>query len=377
MLAAADASRLAFWPLISALVGVACGVAAFVGEATAGTNRLWAEQRWPLGRWWIVKVGFWLVLVPLALALAEGLSLGGSVFLEQYKPRPWSLIEWGLQVTGPFLFTTVWYAHGAALGLLTGLISRKVLVALVVGGGLAALALLLWLPSLLGGGLPAWQALGLPVLLVIGHRLLFRAWAADRLGTPRPALRLAAIALVGLGWLGACLAYRVAEVPDVGEPFDVAGFEAALPQPDQGASGLLAPALARCQAHLDAVSDEEPHKPWVLPNSLDLARSLERAEEPAPEFPADWGARLDRLATGEWHQELAAAVALPPGLLLDPRKPLPTSYRVLQNTETVAAILAYRGLQLRDRGQLAGAVAEVRLGLDLSRHVRSNAPFQL
>src|SRR5205085_285009 len=47
------------------------------------------------------------------------------------------------------------------------------------------------------------------------------------------------IAVLAVLWEGGCLWYRVAQVPDVGAPFDIKAFEAGLPDPENNEAGRL------------------------------------------------------------------------------------------------------------------------------------------
>ena len=81
------------------------------------------------------------------------------------------------------LFLTLWLVYGFAAGGLFGLLYRHGLTAGVFALLTSLLTAGIWIPSLIGGGLHAWQVFGPPVLLLIATRLLMRPWAAGRIAS--------------------------------------------------------------------------------------------------------------------------------------------------------------------------------------------------
>src|SRR5207249_11978443 len=57
-----------FWPVVTLVVGALCGATVFLDEQLSGSFRFLSDQRVPLGRVWLVKVG-------LRFALAVGAAL--------------------------------------------------------------------------------------------------------------------------------------------------------------------------------------------------------------------------------------------------------------------------------------------------------------
>src|SRR5207244_2893098 len=96
--------------------------------------------------------------------------------------------------------------------------------------GLATTVLLvgLWLPSLICGGLALWQVLPIPLAILVGTRLFMWRWQSGRLYEMRPIAGFIGLALITSAWLVGNLWYRAAEVPDLGEPFDVKEYIASL-----------------------------------------------------------------------------------------------------------------------------------------------------
>src|SRR5262249_32907617 len=121
---------------------------------------------------------------------------------------------------------SVWLVYGFAFGHLAGMLARKTFNAFAIALTAAATCLAIWLPSLFGGGLPAWQVFAVPVGALVLARALVWKWATERLYGRRSLNTLGACAALGLVFIGLALGNRVWEVPKVPEPFDVAGFEA-------------------------------------------------------------------------------------------------------------------------------------------------------
>ena len=232
------ADPVALWPAMSLLIGVVAGIAVVADEQVWGSFRFLAEQRLPLGRLWLWKVGSRAILalaVTLLSLVAAYLAwlFESSVFQGQHGPN-WEsqlhdssidLMRRGMGAQFIFL----WAVYGFCFGHLVGLLARKLLVALAIAVVVATAVVAVWLPSLLGGGVPTWQLFGLPLAILLAARLFLWPWATDRLFTR--GMVPAWLALVGgtILWPGGSLAYRVLEVPAAGPPFDVAAFKASYP----------------------------------------------------------------------------------------------------------------------------------------------------
>src|SRR5205823_6450210 len=124
----------------------------------------------------------------------------------------------------PVPFALAWLMHGFAVGHLCGLVFRKPLVALVVSLGLAAVLVSVWVPSILLGGLHAWQFLAVPLLVLLSAWLCLPAWASDRLSSGRVLVRLAGAGAICVALTALGLWHRVAEVPDIAIPDDFQAF---------------------------------------------------------------------------------------------------------------------------------------------------------
>jgi hypothetical protein len=378
---------LSAWPVLSLALGALCGATAFEDEQQ-GAYRFLADQRLPLGRIWAVKVGarlavalgvtalvlLFLVIItaagygPGAQARPEGDSLGARLF---GSPLVGPLVQ-------PWVYLTVWLAYGFAAGHLCGLLFRSSLVAGFAALLLAALLVGPWIPSMVFGGLHAWQVFGVPALLLAAGRLLLPAWAAGRTTSRRTALGVFGAAGLVAAWTAGGLWYRVAEVPSAPDTLDMPGFLASLPTPEENEGGRLTRQACLRVAELQGppVKEQKLTRPrfpgdedWASTTLSAEAATVARNGWPGgdPEL-AGW---LDRMFAGEWVRLLAEAADKPTGLVFDPRRltiygPLPEA----QPSRVMASLLAARGLQHQSRGKPEVYVEDLQLGLALSRNVQ-------
>ena len=174
------------WPAATLLVGVLCGATAFADEQQ-GSVRFLGDQRFPLIRFWIVKVAFrfllavvavFMVLLPSLIRALAAPERGGD-FPHSFAAQVFHsalLAHFG----PPELFLVVWLVCGFCAGVLCGLLLRNGLASGLLALGLGLLLAGVWVPSMLGGGLGYWQPLGPPLLLLASTPLLMRPWAAGR-----------------------------------------------------------------------------------------------------------------------------------------------------------------------------------------------------
>src|SRR5207245_274486 len=216
------------WLAVTLLMGVICGTVVWAGEQTNGAYRFLGDQRIPLGRFWVVKTGVWSAVVAGGSALVlvggiMGLLIGDS---QRATPSTESGILGRLFETGPLiesdsltnnrtLFLLLGPVYGYAVGQFLALLIRKPLAALVLAVLLSAILTSLWLPSVIWGGVPVWQVLLVPAILLVISRLVIRAWAAERLATWRPASVLAGGAVLAAAWVCGSVWCRGSEVPGV------------------------------------------------------------------------------------------------------------------------------------------------------------------
>lgn len=385
------ASGLIFWPLLTLIVGVVCGATVFLDEQS-GPYRFLGDQRFPLARLWLLKAavrGF-LGLCSLALLLLPSFV----VMLVELGQRPMNnhdresvfgrLFGSGLIGTtipvGLFLFTP--FLYGFALGHLCGLVFRKPIVALVAGFGLGVMLLSVWAPSFATGGLNAWQVLSVPAALLVAVHLLLRPWASDRLASWDSLSVLGGTAVVSVALVAAGLWYRVAEIPDEGEPPGLAGFLARIPSIEENEAGrAVRSALAQLETRRREWEVKRPAKPLfpgeVLP--ADGGHFLAQCHEViAKGWPSgkiadhELAARLDEVFSDDYWQLLDEASRKPVGMFDDPRRrTVDTPTREFQAFGMIGSVLAARGLEMQMKGEPGVFVDNLERALTIVRNLQN------
>ena len=235
----------ALWPFVTLVLGVVCGSGVWAREQADASYRLLVHQRFPPGRVWLVKTacGAAAALVPVGLGLLGALLSAGLNHLRKPDAVPGPGRALGLEALvlydNPPAAALLWVAHGFAVGQLLGIVCRKNLVAVMLALPLAAGLAGAWLPSLVCGGLPAWEPFVVPALLLLAGRRVWWDWGSDNLASRRTARALVACGGLAAAWIVTGLSLRVLEVPDAGEPFDVAEFRASIPRTEDNLAGTL------------------------------------------------------------------------------------------------------------------------------------------
>ena len=401
------------WPIATLVVGVLCGAAAFADEQQ-GSFRFLGDQRFPLGRLWTAKVG-----VRFGIAVAAALLVLAPSFIAALYGIPTS--RWNnpegeyhffahvfhsdilVDLCPPGLFLTLWLVYGFSSGCLFGLLFRNGLAAGVFALFTCSMTAALWIPSLLGGGLHAWQVFGPPVLILITSRLVMRPWAAGRIASWTTALRLTPFVVLAGLWIAGGLWYRVLEIPNVPPRFDLDAFRAGLPTPEQDEGGRL---FRSACLRFDDLRHTLQSDPALLPDMADRAgpaaipglppgmmgqtpagaidwppslRPVERAntalEHGWPTGDHVLALWLDKLYASEWPAMLKQAADLPTSPFDDVRNMTQfDSLPAAQAARELAVVLVVRGLQRQAAGDDAAYVGNLRTGLKLSRSLRDRTP---
>jgi hypothetical protein len=390
----------AFWPVLTLLVGVACGSTVYLGEQSQGTFRFLGERRLPLTRLWLGKTGFWLAVaagvavlvfvggvvhVALAGGQGRGAPADGGVWLPVTDGIRWPRLLSPVNVFG------LWLLYGFSIAQTCSLVWRKSAAALFMSLVLSAAAGVAWLPSLLAGGLPAWQVFVPPALLLAANRLVLRPWVSDRLYTGKPLAGLALCGVLAVAWVAAALGYRAMGVFDLEEPAEqgafarsVRAFEERLPKPEQNqAASLIRQALAGLKDEVARVTPTPAGggaivagapapQPDAGREDVDYPRLVDAVVEQGWTGPnSDLDQWLDHLFAGEWAGKLREAAVTPPGMLEDPRQADWFRFPdVPQRCLWAARLLTARALQLQARGEDQAGLEHLAVALALSRQVR-------
>jgi hypothetical protein len=354
------------WPAATLFVGILCGATAFADEQQ-GPFRYLGDQRLPLLRFWFIKVGVRLVV---ALAAATIMTMP-AYCLTLVNPQAISLNFAGLVMAcGLVLFGTMGLVYGFCVGVLCGLLFRRLRASVVIALFVSLVLAAVWLPSLLAGGLHAWQALGPPILLLAATPLLLRPWAAGRIASWTTVKWLTPfVVLIGL-WIVVGLWYRVLEIPNVPAKVDLAAFRATLPTEKENKAGeLIRSACERFSDLSEKISFQ--HQLGMQPVTERAEKVLDRGWSGDDPKLAAW---LDKMAAGEWKEMLKEASELPPGMVVDMRNmTFLDSDPVAVNSKEITVVLAERGLQRQAAGDDEAFVENFRVGLKLSLAMRRRA----
>ncbi len=95
----------------------------------------------------------------------------------------------------------------------------------------------MWLPSFLCGGMNGWAVWLPPLTMLAASYSLMCAWAGGRIKERKPLAALAGFAALLGAWMTLNFGYRAWEVPDVGEPLDMAAYRASLPSANVNVAG--------------------------------------------------------------------------------------------------------------------------------------------
>lgn len=391
----------AAWPSLTLLLGVLCGVTVWGDEQQSAAFRFLGDQRFPLGRVWIVKVcmrfmlavfaAFLLLLPSLVVALIHQMQADSQVenlpFTTPHRiPFFADLLHSNL--VGPIVpvgtHLWMWLLYGFTAGHLCGLLFRKSLVAAVVALGSAGMLVCVWIPSLVGIGLHFWQVAGVPLILLVAGWLLMPAWTADRLLARGTFVRLGVVLFAAGLWTAGSLWYRVAEIPDVPDAFDIHAFAAEIPSldPFQNPAGLE---IHSAWHEVEQLTRElrsnnvQPHKPLFPDKAHGFHMELLTALfEGWPNRRSDLGDRLDAQFRKEWYGHVVKAADSPLGIVEDAKLLMLNNHRSSQwqQLEFLNQVLAVRGLQMQASGDHGAFVDQLRISLALSRNVQNHAPLE-
>lgn len=386
------------WPMLTLLIGILCGVTVWSDEQFAASFRFLGDQRFPLGRVWTIKLGTRFALASFAafVLLSPSLVMAVSHRIAEKFPNEripfWSdLLHCDLigPIVPPGTHLTLWLLYGFTTGQLCGLLFRKSLVAGVVSLGTATMLVCLWIPSLLGIGLHFWQIIGVPLALLVASRLLVSAWAADRLVARATFLRLgSSLAVAGLWTIGG-IYYRIAEIPDVPEPFDVQAFTAEIPSLDKerNEAGMK---IRNAWNHVEKLTAKlyvvDSGKPLFDDMLVDGDKKNTFVRQIGTAFNRGWPDHFSEVgdwlnvqfrenAKEDWYSELKAAARLPLGAVEDTKLlTFDTRLRDWNSLHALNEILAARSLQRQTAGDARAFVDNVRISLALSRNFRNHTP---
>jgi hypothetical protein len=381
------------WPALALTAGVLAGVTAVVDEQSNGIARFWGEQRLPLVRFWLVKIAIhsaFAVLLAILLLLPSAVR---AQFASPNLSRGSSLVSIFRSplFDSPHLGSQAWkivflpLVYGFVAGHVCGLLFRKAVVAAGVAGLVGGTAAAFWIPSLLSGGVHAWQ-LWLPPLVILftAYRLL-RAWSSERLADRKPLLTLAGGVAAMVLAIAAGLGYRVVEVQDDPTSEDDIQYVAGLAPIDVNDSGRqmrsAAERFARAsQAALQASDRPPPSRARgsVEERIVQVARTGWVDSDPELEFWLNKVYEIERGAGDPdeiWFiQAEKAGSEATVGLFEHPLRAGTTSSTVAQlNGARMGAALLAHGLQQQGQGRPEQFLTDLKTTLMLGRTLRNGS----
>jgi hypothetical protein len=383
---APDVVPIFLWTGTTLSFGVLAGVTTLGEEQTRGVARFWSERRLPLGRLWLTKVAFHMVIA-VAAAMIAFLPLFAAVPGAPFRSRLLVGFDPGLRNELPRLMF-LGLVYGFVVGHLAGMVFRKAIV-----GGLAALVVAavfvaLILPGVIGGGALSWQVWAPAVVILVTARLVLYPWATERVMSRGPAIRAVSGVALAFAVLGLGLAYRVYQVPDAPDRLAESGFENSLPPRDGNAAGrdLNGAVKQYRKAAQDAQTlypnrppASGPGRPSLPPPPVDNVDPLERVAthgwKPDSRVLNPW---LDRVFAQDWLGQLEKVADAPIGVYDDPRDvDYFTPPDAINDFREMAAALRARGMQLQDAGHDESYIRLLRDGLAAVRTARYKSGFEI
>ena len=381
-----DVPMLFVWPSATLFAGVIAAVLGWSDEQTTGSWAYWGERRIPTGRLWFAKIasGF---AVTLAWSFAVALPSILRYALEDRSERAGGVLRSGLftvDVWSLVYFLLMFMLHGYAFGLVAGLLFRKTVVAVGVGFLVGGPLALLWLPSLLTGGVHAWQLFIVPLLALFAARFLMRAWASDRLGTRRPLVALGSVGVAMIAFTAFAVLYRAVEVPLLPETDDDIRFAATVPQLDSEDGGRVYRRVV--SLYRESKNFGQPDRPlfpqvaesnnlsgqFVLPYQSQIHSVIKYGW---PANRPDLEAWMDKQFANAWDVEAREIVKKPLGPIENPRGLIHLTHirDISDSREFIISLLA-RGYQKQAAGDPEAYLTCLETALAITRNARTQQP---
>ena len=371
---------LILWPIGTLLLGLACGLAAFCPDQNDG-ERFLGAQRFSPGRIWTAKILFWAMATIVLTALTWEMAifakdrLFSDVFIRNSNDwfHVWPGRDNVAQTISPAVFLGLWPLYGFCLGQYFALVVPRPVLALILAVFITPLMVGLWVPSLVFGGVPVWQLLMIPILLLLTTRLAIWPWFSGRLFTGRLLAGIASAAASMVLIMAGFLWYRAVEVPDVGEPFDMKAYFANLPSAEKNEAGPLLRSACKAMAEQRKQVEDKLGAPSPSPDNRGGYRRFldEVLEKGWPKKDEEIGPWLDHIFQGKWVNLARNAAELPLGMVDDPR--LTSFFTATAQCFDMGGLLMARALQWQARGDSETALDLLDTALALSRQLKNHS----
>ncbi len=380
-----DVPMLFIWPSATLFAGVIAAVLGWSDEQTRGSWAFWGERRIPIGRFWFAKIasGFAVALVWSFAVTVPSLVRYAFETRQEQSGGAFRTGLFASDSASQIYYLFIFILHGYAFGLVSGLLFRKTVVAVGVGTLVGGPLALLWVPSLLTGGVQYWQIFVVPLLAVLAARFLMRAWASDRLGTRKPLVALGSIGFAMIAFTTFAILHRAIEVPLLPETDDDIRFAETVPQLDSEDGGR---AYRRVAALFREINHDGRSELPLFPQEIEN----EKNGQIAPMYIAQIGrvlkygwpanrpdleAWMDKQFANDWDVEAREIVKKPLGPIENPRGLIYNSQlRDMSDSPGVIFFLIARGYQKQAAGDPEAYLTYLETALAITRNARTQQP---
>ncbi len=382
---------LLFWPVGMFLLGSLAGWAVFADEQSEGAERFLGDRRFPPLRLWLAKT---LPLLTIAL-LGAGLVAAG-VFMStliaaqsrrQLLPSQLTLLYFFKQSPTAVALPFVFLIQGFGFAAFAGQQMRKMPVAIFLTLTLGGPAALLWYPSLFNG-LAAWHALLIPIGLSLATLWLWPRWTSGRLHDRGGMVRLIGVLAAAALWQGGSLWWRVAQIPDPGQPFDATAYLASLRTTPGPHGAELRAASFELQDRLKLAGERFPIGPAFDENGAPVKNSWWETWDyfsygelswnsvrwrilcdGPPTRPGEYQDYLDLVFAGEWAERFAKAALAAPDCLQHSQHFPSTQFELIGGPfcNAIDLIMIRSRLHMKE-GKTDAAIDDLAIALAAVRH---------
>jgi hypothetical protein len=382
------------WPFGTLAIGLICGIASCAADQHDGAYRFLGDRRFPPARSWAPKTVLWFALAACLTMVFCGSVLLASVWTTVSRPSDHTAVDWFLfRYGGAVRVALLWLVHGFALGQFFTVYLRNTWVAAVLGTAYSLAITMLWVPSMMMGGISLWHLLLVPCVAMALSRAGVWPWVSDRMTAGRIVASVGTLTVLAFGWQSGMFWWRANEFGNPGEPPGIEEYLATVPSYDNNKAGqLISQAIVALQPDEKDTFEDHIAKAFALPGEYRENTSIGYSAPWRPQFQTnqmaddaraagvvkldeadpDFRRMLDRLFASEWYKTLKQLPDVPVGMMLGAGyRPEQRKARRMQAGNFVN-LLAWRSLQLQDQGAHEEALEQIRIQLALVRNLSNH-----